>query len=83
VIHCALSDHSLLFCVFKAGVAKAPPRIIEYRYYKRYNKESFPQDLRNNNWSAAVDDNDINATVDNLCKCFTDTRRSRKSKSRE
>jgi hypothetical protein len=61
-----------VFCVFKAGVTKAPPRIIEYRSYKRYNKESFLQDLRNNNWSAAVDDNDINATVDNWCKCFTD-----------
>ena len=72
VIPCALSDHSLMFCVFKAGVTKAPPRIIEYRSYKHYNKESFLQDLRNNNWSATVDDNDINATIDNWCKCFTD-----------
>jgi hypothetical protein len=72
VIPCALSDHSLVFCVFKAGVTKALPCIIEYRSFKRYNKESFLQDLRNNNWSAAVDDNDINATVDNWCKCFTD-----------
>ena len=72
VIPCALSDHPLVFCVFKAGVTKAPPRIIEYRSYKRYNKESFLQDLRNNNWSAAVDDNGINATVDNWCKFFTD-----------
>ena len=66
VIPCALSDHSLVFCVFKAGVTKA-------RRVKRYNKEPFLQDLRNNNWSAAVDDNDINATVDNWRKCFTDT----------
>ena len=29
VIPCALSDHSLVFCVFnKAGVTKAPPRIL-------------------------------------------------------
>jgi hypothetical protein len=54
VIPCAWGDHSLVFCVFKAGVTKAPPPIIEYRSYKRYNKESFLQDLRNNNWSAAV-----------------------------
>ena len=67
-----VSDHSLVFCVFKAGVTKAPPRIIEYRSYKRYNKESLLQDLRKNNWSTAVDDNDINATVDNWCKRFTD-----------
>ena len=72
MIPCALSDHSLVFCVFKAGVTTALPRIIEYRSYKCYNKESFLQDLGKNNWSAVVDDNDINATVDNWCKCFTD-----------
>jgi hypothetical protein len=31
VVPVALSDHSLVFCVLKAGVAKAQPRIIEYR----------------------------------------------------
>ena len=46
VIPCSLSDHSLVFCVFKAGITKAPPRIIEYRSYKHYNKQSFLQDLK-------------------------------------
>ena len=45
VIACSLSDHSLVFCVFKAGNTKAPPRIIEYRSYKHYNKQSFLQIL--------------------------------------
>ena len=31
VIPCSLSDHSLVFCMFKTGVPKAPPQTIEYR----------------------------------------------------
>ena len=29
IIHLASSDHSLVYCVLKAGVTKAPPRTIE------------------------------------------------------
>ena len=72
MIPSASSDHSLVFCVIKADVTKAPPHIIEYRSHKRYNKEFFLQDRRKNNWSAAVGENDINATVDNWYKRFTD-----------
>ena len=72
VIPCSLSDHSLVFCVFKAGVTKAPPRTIEYRSYKHYNKQSFLLDLKNVNWSTFLDENDVDATVDSWCQCFTD-----------
>ena len=72
VIPCSLSDHSLVFCVFKSGVPKAPPRTIEYRSYKHYNKQSFLQDLKDADWSAVVDDSDINTTVNNWCKQFID-----------
>ena len=34
VIHVNLSDHSLIYCVVKAGVRRAPGRVIEYRSYK-------------------------------------------------
>ena len=72
VIPCSLSDHSLVFCVFKAGITKAPPRIIEYRSYKHYNKQSFLQDLKYVNWSTLVDVNDVDNSVNSWCKCFTD-----------
>ena len=72
MIPCSLSDHSLVFCVFKAGVPKAPPRTIEYRSYKRYNKQSFLQDLRDTNWTALLDERDTDATVNNWCQRFTD-----------
>ena len=31
VVPVPLSDHYLVYCVFKAGVTKAPPKTIEYR----------------------------------------------------
>ena len=71
VIPCSLSDHSLVFCVVKAGITKTPPRIIEYRSYKHYNKQSFLQDLKYVNWSTLVDVNDVDNSV-RWCKCFTD-----------
>ena len=75
MIPCSLSDHSPVFCVFKAGVPKAPPRTIEYRCYKHYNKQSFLQDLRDTNclnWTALLDERDTDATVNNWCQRFTD-----------
>ena len=41
MIHLALSDRSLVYCTLKAGVPKAPPRVIEYRSDKHYDKEHF------------------------------------------
>ena len=58
--------------MFKAGVTKAPPRTIEYRSYKHYNKQSFLLDLKNVNWSTFVDENDVDAIVNSWCQCFTD-----------
>ena len=72
VIRCSLSDHSLVFCMFKAGVSKAPPRTIKYRSYKHYNKQFFPQDLRDTNWTASLDECDTDATVNNWCQRITD-----------
>ena len=31
VLHVNLSDHSLIYCVIKAGVRRTPGRVIEYR----------------------------------------------------
>ena len=51
VIHTSLSDHSLVYCVMKGGIPKVPPRKIEYRSFKNYNKEAFVNDLNQVPWS--------------------------------
>ena len=77
MIPCSLSDHCLVFCVFKAGVTKAPPRTIEYRSYKHYNKQSFLQDLRDTNWTALLDEHDTDATVNRDLKIYDAATRRR------
>eukprot|EP00795_Rhopilema_esculentum_P014959 gene14959-6113_t len=47
-----LSDHSIVVCVLKGGVPKTPFRIIEYRSYKKFNKEQFERnDLKEMPWN--------------------------------
>ena len=46
VIHSSISDHSMIFCVVKSGVTKAPGKTIEYRSFKNYSKEDFVNDLK-------------------------------------
>ena len=45
VVPLAISDHSLISGIFKSGVPKAPPRIVEHRTYKKYNKSAFIKDI--------------------------------------
>ena len=67
-----ISDHSLIFCVIKAGVAKSGGnyRDINYRCYKNYNRHNFKYDLENVDWSFMDSVSDINDTVDNWCNKF-------------
>ena len=58
--------------MFKTGVPKAPPRTIEYRSYKHYNKQSFLQDPRDTNWTALLDERNTDTTVNNWCQRFPD-----------
>jgi hypothetical protein len=50
VVSLSLSDHSLVYCVVKSGVKKAPPRTIEYLSYKSFNTNTFIQDMNNVPW---------------------------------
>ena len=52
VIPSPLGDYCLIFCAIKLGVVKAPGRTTEYRSYKRYSKQDFPNELRDINTSA-------------------------------
>lgn len=40
-----LSGHSLVYCVLKSGRPRVAPKIIEYRSFKNYDKQSFIKDL--------------------------------------
>ena len=69
-----ISNHSLIFCVIKAGVAKSDGnyRDINYRCYKNYNQHNFKYDLENVDWSFMDSVSDINNTVNNWCNKFSE-----------
>ena len=50
VIPCAISDHSIIYCTVKSGVRRAPPKIIEHRSYRAYDRNGFIKDLKKLNW---------------------------------
>ena len=68
-----ISDHSLIFCVIKAGVAKSGGsfRDINYRCYKNYDQHKFNNDLTNVDWSFTDSISDINDSVNTWCKEFS------------
>ena len=63
VVHCSISDHSLVYCILKAGVPRAAPRIIEHRSYKNYNKDAFIRDLNGINWDLINDEPNVELAV--------------------
>ena len=69
-----LSDHSLIFCVIKAGVTKSGGnfRDINYRCYKHYNPNNFKHDLENVDWSFMDSVSDLNDTVITWCNKFSE-----------
>ena len=52
--HLTISDHSMVYCVFKSGLMKVPPKTRKYRSFKSYNKSSFRQDLTNVPWHVVL-----------------------------
>ena len=59
----SISDHSLIYCIVKAGVPKATPRTIEYRSYRRCNENAFIQDLNKVPWHIVDDESNVNDAV--------------------
>jgi hypothetical protein len=72
VVSLSLSDHSLVYCVVKSGVKKAPPRTIEYRSYKSFNANTFIQDMNNVPWHVVENESDIDSAVLMWNKLFCD-----------
>ena len=73
VLHVSLSDHSLIYCVIKAGFCRVPTKVIEYRSYKSYSKQSFISDLKQlANFEIVNDEQDINTALHKWNELFTD-----------
>ena len=72
VLHPSLSDHSLIYCILKAGVPKLPPRTIEYRSYKNYSQSAFVNDLKNIDWNVVDNQGNVNDAVKVWDQLFSD-----------
>jgi hypothetical protein len=64
VIPSAISDHCIVYCTMKSGVPRAPPKSIEYRSYRTYNKTYFVCDLSAIDWNIVENTGDFNSAVD-------------------
>ena len=72
VVPVPLSDHYLVYCILKTGVAKAPPKTIEYRSYKNFDINSFIADLEDVPWHLIENEDDIDDAVLLWNKLFSD-----------
>ena len=72
VVSLSISDHSLIYCVLKAGVPKATSRTIEYRSFKGFDENAFIQDLKNVPWHIVDDESNVNDAVLTCNKLFTE-----------
>ena len=70
VIPLPISDHSLVYCTFKAGIRKIPPRTIEYRSFKNYDVNAFTRDLHNVPWHILDNEENIDDAVITWNKLF-------------
>ena len=71
VIPLTLSDNSMIFCVMKSGMKKAPGRIVERRAFKYYSKDNFIRDLKDVNWKLIQEENNIDSAVSKWDILFT------------
>ena len=71
VVDPGLSDHSLVYCVMKSGRHRAPPKTIQFRSFKNYNRDSFVSDLHQVPWHVALNNHeDIDDCIDTWSKLF-------------
>ena len=65
VVDPGLSDHSLVYCVMKSSRYRAPPKMIQFRLFKNYNRDSFVSDLCQVPWHVALNNHeDIDYCID-------------------
>jgi len=71
IINLPLSDHSMVYCVVKVGMKKAPGRIIEYRSFKSYDKGNFINDLKCIDWNFLDNELEIDVAISKFNVLFT------------
>lgn len=54
----SISDHQVIFCIMKSGVPKGPPKTLEYRSFKSYDKNAFVRDVNDIDWDSIIDANE-------------------------
>ena len=72
VLHVGISDHSLVYCIMKAGIQKSIPRRIEYRSFKSYNKTAFIDDVSKVPWSVVENAENVDDAVFSWTTLFND-----------
>ena len=73
VIPVGFSDHSAIFAVRKLHRLKPPPpRIINTRNFKRFNKDAFIEDLNKVPWSLINSFSDVEDSWDSFKELFTE-----------
>ena len=70
MIPLSLIDHSLVYCTFKAGIQKVPPKTFEYRSFKTYDVNAFTCDLKNVPWYILDNEENIDDVVLSWNKMF-------------
>jgi hypothetical protein len=57
------SDHHLVYLVYKKHKLTVERKILEFRCFRKINKESFEQDINNIDWSFLNDPREVNESV--------------------
>ena len=71
IVPISISDHSLVYCILKTGVKKAPPKVIEYRSYAHFNTDAFIKDLKHVPWFECENESNVDDAVLTWNKLFT------------
>ena len=72
VIPSAISDHCIVYCTVKSGVPKVPPKTMEYRSYRTFEKNSFIRDLKAVDCNILDEADDLDSAVKAWNLLFSD-----------
>ena len=61
-VHLAISDHALIYMLYKAKYERSGGRIIKNRHLKSFRKSGYLSDLQQKAWSVIETVNDPNDT---------------------
>ena len=56
----SLSDHNLIFAVWKIGIRRGSPKYIDFRSFKNFNEEEFIENVKSTIWLITTSQIDVN-----------------------